>query len=110
MYNNVPKFIETLELSDEELTKYIIGTMSPLERPKSAYSKGLEALDRLKRGRTAADIVKLKEEILATESKDLVALSSDIQKVQDKSTLVVIGNKSKIDKEKDLFDEVYKLY
>ncbi|HJE20325.1 MAG TPA: insulinase family protein [Aliicoccus persicus] len=110
VYNNVPKFVKGLELSDEELTKYIIGTMSPLERPKSAYSKGLEALTRLKRGRTSADISKLKEEILATESKDLVALSSDIQKVQDKATLVVIGNKSKIDKENDLFDEVYKLY
>lgn len=84
--------------------------MSPLEQPKSAASKGLTALNRLKSGLTAEDIVQLKEEILATESEDLSALATDIEKVLDDSTVVVIGNKAQIDKEEDLFDEVFKLY
>ena len=37
-----------LSLTKEELNKYIIGTMSPLEQPKSAESKGIAALSRLK--------------------------------------------------------------
>ncbi len=110
VYKNLPAYVEKLEVSDEELNKYIIGTMSPLERPKSAVSKGLEALSRLKTGRTAADIVKLKEEILATKSEDMKALSSDIERVLQDATVVVIGNKAQIEKENDLFDEVFKLY
>ncbi len=110
VYKNLPEYVKNVNISEEELNKYIIGTMSPLERPKSAVSKGLEALSRLKTGRTAADIVQLKEEILATKAEDLNAFSSDIEKVLDNATTVVIGNKAQIDKEKDLFDEVYKLY
>lgn len=110
VYENLPEYVENLEVSEEELNKYIIGTMSPLEQPKSAASKGLTALSRLKSGLTAADIEKLKEEILATDADDLSAVSTDIGDVLDDSTIVVIGNKAQIDNEEDLFDEVFKLY
>jgi Predicted Zn-dependent peptidases, insulinase-like len=81
VYRNLPDYVENLAISEEELNKYIIGTMSPLEQPKSAESKGLAALSRLKNGISREDIVKLKEEILATELADLAKLSNDIQKV-----------------------------
>jgi hypothetical protein len=110
VYEDLPKYVENLDVSEEELNKYIIGTMSPLEQPKSAASKGLTALNRLKSDLTTADIVKLKEEILATNTDDLAAVSTDIADVLEDSTIVVIGNKAQIDKEADLFDEVFKLY
>lgn len=110
VYDKLPEYVENLKVSEEELNKYIIGTMSPLEQPKSAVSKGVTALNRLKTGLTAADIVELKEEILATTADDLSAVSSDIKKVLADSTIVVIGNKAQIDDEEDLFDEVFKLY
>jgi len=110
VYKNLPKYVEQLQVSEEELNKYIIGTMSPLEQPKSAASKGLAALNRLKSGLTVDDIVQLKEEILATEAEDFPPLADDIQNVLDDSTIVVIGNKNQIDAEAELFDKVYKLY
>lgn len=110
VYKNLPEFVENLELSETELLKYIIGTMSPLEQPKSAFSKGLTAFSRLNTGLTKDDIVQLKEEILATDSSKLNALHEDFAKVMDNSTVVVIGNKTQIDKEKDLFDKVFELY
>lgn len=110
VYRNLPDYVENLAISEEELNKYIIGTMSPLEQPKSAESKGLAALSRLKNGISREDIVKLKEEILATEVEDLAKLSNDIQKVLEDDTVVVIGNKTQIEAEKDLFNEVFTLY
>ncbi|GAA0353543.1 insulinase family protein [Alkalibacterium iburiense] len=110
VYKNLPEFVENLELSETELLKYIIGTMSPLEQPKSAFSKGLTAFSRLNTGLTKDDIVQLKEEILATDSSKLNALHEDFAQVMDNSTVVVIGNKTQIDKEKDLFDKVFELY
>lgn len=110
VYGNLPAYVEHLTVSEEELTKYIIGTISPLEQPKSAVSKGLTALSRLKIGVPAQDIVKLKEEILATESKDLSALAPDLKQVLGDHTVVVIGNKAQIEEEKELFDEIKTLY
>lgn len=40
----------------------------------------------------------------------LSEMSADIEKVLDDSAIVVIGNKAQINKEEDLFDEVFKLY
>ncbi len=110
VYKALPDYIEDLQVPEEELTKYIIGTMSPLEQPKSAASKGLTALNRLKSGLTAQDIETLKEEILAAESKDFRQLAANFREALDEYTVVVIGNKSDIEKEKALFNEVYTLY
>ena len=110
VYKNLPNYVKGLELSESELLKYIIGSLSPLEQPKSAESKGLTAFNRLKRNLTKDDIVQLKEEILATDSSKLSSLHDSFKKVIDEGTVVVIGNKAQIESEKDLFDKVFDLY
>lgn len=109
-YRQLPDYVDALELSESELLKYIIGTLSPLEQPKSAYKKGMTAFSRFKQGLTTQDIIRLKEEILATDSTALSALKTPFEKVISESTVAVIGNKAQIDKEKDLFDAIYELY
>lgn len=110
VYRNLPDYLETFDLSDEELTKYIIGTISPLEQPKSARSKGITALSRLKNELPAEKIKQLKEEILATEVADIKKLAPNFQQLLTDSTVVVIGNKVQIEKEEELFDEIHTLY
>ena len=110
VYKKLPEYVKNLTVSEEELNKYIIGTISPLEQPKSAVSKGMSALSRLKTDISAEDIVALKEEILATKSAQLSNYAKDIEKVLEDASVVVIGNKAQIEEEKDLFDEIYKLY
>ncbi|MCC5895546.1 MAG: insulinase family protein [Alkalibacterium sp.] len=110
IYKQVPAYVDTLALSESELLKYIIGTLSPLEQPKSAYKKGVTAFSRFKQGLTTQDIIRLKEEILATDSEKLSALKEPVEKVISESTVAVIGNKAQIEKEKELFDAVYDLY
>lgn len=110
VYRELPKYIEQLDLSEDELTKYIIGTMSPLEQPKSAESKGLTALSRLKNGVSVDELKQLKEEILKTTSEELQMYADKFQQLAEKDTVVVIGNKTQIEAENDLFDAVYTLY
>lgn len=110
VYEGLPNYVENLTLSEEELTKYIIGTMSPLEQPKSARSKGLSALSRLKNGISREDIIQLKEEILEAKVADFNNLADKFKEVLADETVVVIGNKAQIETEKDLFDEIYSLY
>ena len=109
-YKGLPNYVEQIELSDSELLKYIIGTISPMEQPKSAFSKGLTAFNRLKTGMTREELIHLKEEILAVDSKTLAKLHKDLGNVLEESTMVVIGNKTQIENEKDLFDKVFELY
>lgn len=109
-YKGLPEYVERMTLSDSELLKYIIGTISPMEQPKSAFSKGLIAFTRLQTGVTREELVNLKKEILAVDSETLTALHHELQNVLEDSTVVVIGNKAQIETEKELFDTINELY
>ncbi|MBM6613780.1 insulinase family protein [Desemzia sp. RIT804] len=109
-YKGLPDYVSQMELSESELLKYIIGTISPMEQPKSAFSKGLAAFNRLKTGVTREELIHLKEEILTVDSKTLSRLYKSLERVLEESTVVVIGNKAQIESEHDLFDKVYELY
>ncbi|GEK91185.1 insulinase family protein [Alkalibacterium kapii] len=110
VYTAIPDYVKGLKLSESELLKYIIGTLSPLEQPKSAHSKGLTAFNRLQRHISKDAIVQLKKEILETNPDKLQALHEDFRTVIDSGSVVVIGNKTQIENEKELFDKVYELY
>lgn len=110
VYKKLPNYLETLELSQQELTKYIIGSISPLEQPKSARSKGVAALSRLKNDFPREDIIQLKEEILAVDPNEFKKLADSFDEAINDASLVVIGNKAKIEEEKELFDEINTLY
>ena len=110
MSNGIPEFIETLELDEASLLKSIIGTLSNLDQPLSAYHKGKRAFSRHQVGRTTADVIQLKEEVLATTEANLTALSEGFKTVLNKGTIAVIGNKAQIEQERDHFDEIHELY
>ncbi|MCC5890257.1 MAG: insulinase family protein [Alkalibacterium sp.] len=109
-YKALPAYVRDLELSESELLKYIIGTLSPLEQPKSAPNRGMTAFSRYQRGITTDDMIQLKTEILDSDSNALSALHQSFEELIKDSTVAVIGNKAQIEKEKDLFDAVYELY
>ncbi|MBZ6527896.1 insulinase family protein [Aerococcaceae bacterium DSM 111021] len=109
-YHGIPEFIETLELDEASLLKSIIGTLSNLDQPLSAYHKGKRAFSRHQVGRTTADVIQLKEEVLATTEANLTALSEGFKTVLNKGTIAVIGNKAQIEQDRDHFDEIHELY
>ncbi|HFI0463057.1 TPA: insulinase family protein [Streptococcus suis] len=109
-YGGVGDYIHHLEASDEAILKYMIGTLSELNQPKSAADKGNTAFVLYQQGRTTQNIIQFKEEILATDLAQLKALEATIRKAVEDATVVVIGNKAQIDAVKDQFDQVIELY
>lgn len=109
-FQGTSDYLAQLDLSDEELEKNIIGTMSEIERPLSASDKGLKAFVMHQVGRTTDDIVRLKEEIIQTSLSDLRALAPKFAEVLADRAVVVIGNQTAIDQAKDQFQVIEKLY
>ncbi len=109
-YANVNQYIEQLNLTEDELLKYIIGTLSPLERPLSAIEKGILAFNRHQTGMTNQQRQQFKEEILATQPSDLQNRSNFFAQWNEQAGRVVIGNKTQIDKYAEQFDKIIDLY
>ncbi|MDO4431847.1 MAG: insulinase family protein [Aerococcaceae bacterium] len=109
-YQQLPHYIQQLALSEEDLTKYMIGAISRLEQPMSAADKGFRAFEMAQTGVTHEERVQFKQEVLATTQADLLALEKIYTASLTTQAIAVIGNKAKIDAESDLFDAVYELY
>lgn len=109
-YASIPTFIEKLDVDDAELLKYMIGTMSDLEQPLSAYDKGLKAFNMFQSNISKADLVQLKKEILNVSQTEIQQQYTAYETVLEQGSMVIIGNKAQIEAEKDLFDVISELY
>lgn len=109
-YERLPEYIRDIQLSSAEETKYKIGVISDLDQPISAADKGFKAFARYMTQTTTDELIQLKCDVLATSASSLAMMSQAYQQAINEATVVVIGNKAKIEAESDLFDIVYDLY
>ena len=92
------------------MTKYIIGTISDLDTPKSAHVKGSRALSAWLSGVTDEMTAKERYEVLHCTEEDIRALASIVRAVLDCGQICVLGSEEKIVEAKDLFTEVKPLF
>ena len=106
IYNGLPLFIENIEISDKELEKAIIGTMSDKQLPLSPKSIGKFAINCALANKTKEDRQKVVDEILATSIDDLRSYSKLVSDVMNTNCHVVTGNE-KAKELNNLFGSIY---
>ncbi|MBF6978900.1 insulinase family protein [Aerococcaceae bacterium zg-BR22] len=110
VYQGVPQFIKNLEVNDEALLKYIIGTISDINQPLSAADKGHQAFVMHHVGLSTDNRRRFKEEVLETTVEALQQIASIYEQVLEQPAVAVIGNKAQIEAVKEQFDVIRELY
>lgn len=108
-YNNIPEVVEKLDLSKEVMTQLIIGTYGNFDPLQSAAAKGATARNDYLNGITTEYKQKRLQEIIATSPADLRAFSPAFESMTPTCLRKIIGNRSKIEADKDLFDTILEL-
>ena len=105
VYEGVPEYVRTFAADEREMTKYIIGTISGKDVPRTPQTQG--ALGRMAyfRGLTVEMLQKERDQILNATVEDIHALAPLIQAVLSDDQLCVVGSESAIEKAKDVFME-----
>lgn len=99
-------YIKNMKLSQRELEKYIIGTISSKDVPLSASMKG-EVSDNLYFSKVSDDdLQKERDEILATNQVVLKEFEKMINDVLQQKVVCVLGNEEIVKKEADQFIEI----
>ena len=109
VYKNVYQYVEKLDLSDDDLKTYIIGTVGNFDPPLTERAKGSLDLTMYLSKRCYKDIERNIEETLASKQEDLVAQADLLKKAIEESSLAVLGNSHVIEENKDIFDRIIKL-
>ena len=105
--DNTPEFMSSFAPSVDEMTRYIIGTISRMDQPRSPSEAGGNALSWYMAGMTAEKLQAERDAVLATTKDDIVAMTNIVQEILDNSGICVYGNEEKIEAEKDLFKTVF---
>lgn len=109
-YDELPQYLEQLDISDREMTKYIIGTISKIDLPLTPYMKGERAIEYYFRRISAADIQREREEILKTKQTDIRKLSDMMREIALRNCYCVLGSEIKIKENKALFNGLVQVF
>lgn len=105
-FDNIGEFISNFNADEREMKKYIIGTINNFDRPKSMAERADISF--------AAYMCNISDDIRQKERDGI--LSADIEKIRSygamfdkimkKSSICVIGNESKINENKNIFEKI----
>ena len=99
-------FLANFDVSDREMDKYIIGTLSKSDKPLTPSLKGQLAADFCLKNITYDDRQKSRDEILSARQEDIRALSKLVADCMNQNNLCVFGNETVIKEHAELFGEV----
>ena len=109
-YDESADYIEKFAVSDRDMVKYIIGTISSLDFPLTSEMKG-ERSERLYiAGMTREMMQEQRDEILATDQETIRSLAPIVKASMAKNYVCAIGNHDKIKASKDLFEHFVEVF
>ena len=110
IYKGVTEYLRTFDVSDRDMTKFIIGTISGMDQPMTPAAKGDRSMNLYLNHVTEEMIQKERMEVLHATQQDIRDLADIVEKVLQADQICVIGNEDKIKEEQDVFTEVKALF
>ncbi|MFC2316481.1 MAG: insulinase family protein, partial [Selenomonas massiliensis] len=99
-------YVRSFDVSDREMDKFIIGTMSGVDAPLTPQMKGDIAATFHLRGIAWEDRQRAREEILTARQEDVRALAPLVEAAMRENVRCVLGGEEKIRANAALFDEI----
>jgi hypothetical protein len=102
-YAATPEYLRSFEADEGAMARYIIGTISGLDRPLTPSQKGDRAVLRYFQKTTPEEVQAERDAILATTAEDIRACAPMVEALLNQHVYCVYGNEQKLEQEKELF-------
>lgn len=106
VFGGVPDYIRSFQADEREMTKYIIGTISGMDVPKTPQMKGILSKTAYFCGVTEDILQRERDEILHADVSDVRALAPLVEAILSEDAICVVGSESAVEKEKEIFQEI----
>jgi len=102
-------FLRKFSPGEDEMTRFIIGTISNMDRPRSPSQEGEAALSYYLTNTSEKEVQAARDAVLATTAEDIQEMADFVDKILEQSALCVYGNEDKIKSEEQLFKDTFTL-
>ena len=109
VYLNAPEYIAQFDASEREMRKYIIGTISNMDTPLSAADRSGREFTQYMSGTSYEMLKREREDVLKTDVAKIRSLAPKFKKALEKNHICVVGGKSAITSDEELFNEIKEL-
>ncbi|MBQ1510610.1 MAG: insulinase family protein [Selenomonadaceae bacterium] len=106
VFDETVDYLKNFNVSDREMDKFIIGTMSNIDMPLTPKMKGNVAAECWLKGITLADRQKSRDQILSTRQQDIRDLAGTVEDCMKENNLCVFGNEEKLKENKECFGKL----
>jgi Zn-dependent M16 (insulinase) family peptidase len=106
VFNELYDFTNELDLTDDEITKFIIGAISRSDAAMTAKGKGMFATANHISGITLEMLQEDRDAVLSTKSSDFKAIAQILKDIMNMQHICVYGNDVKIKESKETFDTI----
>jgi presequence protease len=90
------RYLRDLDLSEDELTKAIIGTISSIDAYQLPDAKGWTSLDRHLAGDSEELLQVIRDQVLGTTAADFRAFADVLEAVRERGQVAVLGSESAV--------------
>ena len=110
IFKDAYKYVESFDVSERDMTKYIIGTIGAMDTPLTPQSEAGFSYSCYLAGISDEMLQRERDEILSADSATIRQLAPYVKVVSDTPVICAIGNEDKIRKERGLFGKVENIY
>ena len=103
VFEKAAEYIDSFDVSERDMTKFIIGTISGMDTPLTPSAKGQRSQNAYLSNISFEDVQKDRDEVLGAGLKEIRALSEYLRALISCGAFCVIGGEEKIESEKELF-------
>lgn len=110
IYENVVDYINNFNAGDRDMRKFIIGTISEYDQPRTPCSEGGRLLTLYFNHNTFENLKKERSQVLSTTTNAIRNCGSLVADALKEYYVCVIGNEGRIEENKDMFKNIYNLF
>lgn len=110
VYKGIPEYLRSFEADEAELTKYIIGTISGKDVPRTPHMEGNRSRTAYLSGVTEEMLQRERDQILDASVEDIRVLADLVEAILADQQICAIGGEDKIENGKDVFGEIKPLF
>ncbi len=103
VFKEIPAYLESFDVSEREMTKYVIGAFGAIDTPMNPSAKGMRSAGLYLRGITMEELRKERLQAINATVEDIKALAAPMRAILEQENICVVGNEENIKNEKDTF-------